>query len=375
MALKYGFFNSVNGDRLYNADDISTFFYKLISDGVLASPSTSLQVQESSGMQVSVAPGYGMINAKYINLTTPQVVQLAAADIALDRIDRIVMKLDKENRQITITAKTGTPSATPSAPSLTRTDDVWELSLARIAVAHGAISVTQANITDERSNTSVCGYITGMIDQIDTTGLFAQFTAAFNAWFNSIKDEVLRNTLVRRYTSSTASTAGDTDIFAIAIPEYNAALDVLNVYVNGFRLTPETDYDVLYNAQLGYYVKLTSALDVVGTPVDFEVLKSIDGSQAESVVQSVYELQQRMGGLTLRKLTKAAYDAIDVKDSNTLYIVLDGSSASAYIGSILISCGGGGAATPETFTMMSNGITGEIGTYTMPQDPPAFSQN
>lgn len=321
MALKCGFFNSLNGDRLYNADDISTFFYKLISDGVLATPSTSLQVQESSGMQISVAPGYGMINAKYINLTTPQVVQLTAADIALDRIDRIVMKLDKENRQITITAKTGTPSATPAAPSLTRTADVYELSLARIAVAHGATSITQANITDERSNTSVCGYITGMIDQIDTTELFAQFTAAFEHWYDGVKDEVLRNTLVRRYTSSTASTALRTSIFPIEIPEFNASLDTLNVYVNGFRLNPGTDYTLEYTAETGDYVALTKALDVVGTPVDFEVLKSIDGSQADSVVQEVYSIQQRLNGLSFVKCTQSEYDALTPAE-NTVYIIV-----------------------------------------------------
>lgn len=341
MALKYGFFNSENGDRKYNADDISNFFYKLISDGVLATPSTNLQVQAGSGMTVLVAPGYGMICAKYINATTAQSVKLEAADIALNRIDRIVIRLDRNARQITVAAKKGTPAANPAAPALTRTADVYELSLARIAVAHGTAAITQAEITDERSNTAVCGYITGMIDQIDTTELFAQFTAAFEHWYDGVKDEVLRNTLVRRYTSSTASTALRTSIFPIEIPEFNASLDTLNVYVNGFRLNPGTDYTLEYTAEIGDYVALTKALDVVGTPVDFEVLKSIDGSQAESVVQEVYSIQQRINGLSFRKLTKEEYEALTSKDSSTLYIVIDGTSAEAYIGGIKV--GGGGA--------------------------------
>lgn len=321
MALRYGFFNSRNGDRLYNADDISGFFYNLISNGVLATPSTNLQVQAGSGMTVSVSPGYGMIQAKYIDLTTAQSVQLTAADIALDRIDRIVLRLDRQNRQIVIAAKTGTPAANPAAPALTRTADVYELSLARIAVAHGTAAITQAEITDERSNTSVCGYITGMIDQIDTTELFAQFTAAFEHWYDGVKDEVLRNTLVRRYTSSTASTALRTSIFPIEIPEFNASLDTLNVYVNGFRLNPGTDYTLEYTAETGDYVALTKALDVVGTPVDFEVLKSIDGSQAESVVQEVYSIQQRLNGLSFVKCTQSEYDALTPAE-NTVYIIV-----------------------------------------------------
>lgn len=358
MALRYGFFNSRNGDRLYNADDISGFFYNLISNGVLATPSTNLQVQAGSGMTVSVSPGYGMIQAKYIDLTTAQSVQLTAADIALDRIDRIVIRLDRQNRQIVIAAKTGTPAANPAAPALTRTADVYELSLARIAVAHGTAVITQAEITDERSNTSVCGYITGMIDQIDTTELFAQFTAAFEHWYDGVKDEVLRNTLVRRYTSSTASTDIRTSLFPIEIPEFNSSLDVLNVYVNGFRLQPGFDYTLGYSSDVGDYVALTKALDVVGTPVDFEVLKSIDGSQAESVVQSVYELQQRLGGLSFRKLTKEEYEALTSKDSSTLYIVIDGTSADIYIGSIKIG-GGGGVSTAnitDDFEVIESGI-------------------
>lgn len=321
MALRYGFFNSRNGDRLYNADDISGFFYNLISNGVLATPSTNLQVQAGSGMTVSVSPGYGMIQAKYIDLTTAQSVQLTAADIALDRIDRIVLRLDRQNRQIVIAAKTGTPAANPAAPALTRTTDIWELSLARIYVAAGATSITQAEITDERSNTSVCGYITGMIDQIDTTELFAQFTAAFEHWYDGVKDEVLRNTLVRRYTSSTASTEMRTRLFPIGIPEFNASLDTLNVYVNGFRLNPGTDYTLEYTAETGDYVALTKSLDVAGTPVDFEVLKSIDGSDAESVVQEVYSIQQRLNGLSFVKCTQSEYDALTPAE-NTVYIIV-----------------------------------------------------
>lgn len=48
MAVTYGFFNSVNGDRTYNADQISDYFLKLISNGVFATPSNAMQVQASA---------------------------------------------------------------------------------------------------------------------------------------------------------------------------------------------------------------------------------------------------------------------------------------------------------------------------------------
>lgn len=345
MAVKYGFFNSENGDRLYNADDISRFFYKLISDGVLDSPATNLMVSSRSGMTVQVLQGYGMINAKYVLLTSPEDITLDAADIALPRVDRVVLRLDITNRQITVAAKKGTPAASPTPPSLTRSGAIYELSLAKIAVAANATAIAQADITDERPDESVCGYIVGLLQQIDTAGLFAQFTDAFETWFAGVQDQVLRNTLVRRYTNSTASTDIRTSLFPIGIPEFNASLDVLNVYINGFRLQPVADYTLEYDAAVGDYIALTKQLDVVGTPVDFEVLKSIDGSDAESIVtelhnletrvdndyytaaetdtifESKVDLEGRLHGLSFVKMTQAEYDAI-TPDAHTVYIIV-----------------------------------------------------
>lgn len=297
MAITYGFFNSVNGDRLYNADDISNYFLKLISNGVFATPSNAMQVQENSGMTVQVSAGWGFINCKWINNDAPYLLTLDASDVVLNRIDRIVLHLDPTTpvRSITIEIKKGAPAASPVAPSLTRTTGgVWELSLAQIAVNAGATEITQADITDERANISVCGWVTGLIDQIDTTNLFAQFTASFNDWFTTVKQTLATTTLVRQYSSVYTTTAPSETIIPINISQYNYTLDVLNVYVNGLRLIPGVDYTENDSANT---ITLAAALDVIGTPVEFEVLKSVDGSEAESVVDMVYQLQTELGKL------------------------------------------------------------------------------
>ena len=158
MAFKSGFFNSVDGDRLYNADDLSQFYYGLISNGVIADPITALSVSPGTGMKVSVAAGRAMVNCKYFVNTEAYELTLQAADDTNPRIDRVVLKFDNLNREITIAVKTGTPAALPSAPSLIRTANVYELSLASIAVAAEATAVTSAMITDERTNPAVCGF-------------------------------------------------------------------------------------------------------------------------------------------------------------------------------------------------------------------------
>lgn len=294
MAVTYGFFNSVDGDRLYNADDISNYFLKLISNGVFATPSNAMQVQENNGLTVQVSAGWGFINCKWINNDAPYLLTLDAPDLVLNRIDRIVLRLNTQtnSRSIAIAIKKGTAGTTPNPPALQRSGGIYELSLAQIYVGAGVTSITQANITDERANTSVCGYVTGLIDQIDTTNLFAQYNSAFNSWFSEIKETLTTTTLIRQYTSVYTTTTADESVIPINISVYNETLDVLNVYVNGMKLTPGVDY-----TKNSGTVTLANALDVVGTPVEFEVLKSVDGSEAESVIDMVYALQIEMGKL------------------------------------------------------------------------------
>lgn len=154
---RYGFFNAVDGDRVYNADDLSQFYYGLISDGVLAAPTTSLQVTASTGMSVSAASGRAMIRCKYFINTADCVLTAETADDTDPRIDRIVLRMDAQNRNFDILCRKGTAAASPSAPALIRNGSVFEISLAQIRIPPGATEITQEMILDERGDTNVCG--------------------------------------------------------------------------------------------------------------------------------------------------------------------------------------------------------------------------
>ena len=165
MAFKSGFFNSVDGDRLYNADDLSLFYYGLISNGVLASPASSLAVSAGTGMQVNVAAGRAMVNCKYFVNTESYEMTVQAADATNPRIDRVILRLNTTDRDFTILIRTGTPAAEPTAPDLVRTGTVYELSLAKITVTANAASVTSSMITDEREDKTVCGFCAFPVEQ------------------------------------------------------------------------------------------------------------------------------------------------------------------------------------------------------------------
>lgn len=158
-------FNSTNGDRKYNADDIAAERAVYFSDGIIVYGGnvigTELQVEAVTGMTVKVKYGMANIKGRTIKIEAPDEgeteVVLSTADLTNPRIDRIVLEMNLTDpvRDIVIKAIAGTPAASPVAPALTRTAEIWQLSLAQIAVT--ANSSTIGEITDDRSDNAVCG--------------------------------------------------------------------------------------------------------------------------------------------------------------------------------------------------------------------------
>lgn len=176
---KSSFFNSVSHDRTYKAEDWAEYFASFIGNGVFPVPSTGLQVVAGSGMNVTVRAGKAWINGYFYQNTGDLTVQLATADGQLNRIDRIVVQWNLTNRTITAKVKSSGFSASPSAPAVQRDADIFELVLADVFVAAGVTAITQSRITDQRLNTSLCGVVAAVVDQIDT----AAFNAQLQAWF------------------------------------------------------------------------------------------------------------------------------------------------------------------------------------------------
>lgn len=183
MAIKSGFFMSVNGDRKYNAAFFAEYFATFIGNGIFPNPSNGLQIISNGDMTVTMKPGKAWINGYYINNNADYILRLDNADGVLNRIDRVVLQLNFLNREIGVVIKKGTPASTPVAPVLQRDVDVYEIALADIAVNKGVISISQSNISDLRLNTEYCGVVHGLVDQVDTTSIFNQYLT----WFNETK--------------------------------------------------------------------------------------------------------------------------------------------------------------------------------------------
>lgn len=62
MSVTYGFYNSKNKDRRYDAIQMSSIFDGIIRDGILQHVGTAMMVKESTGMMVNVGIGRAWFN-------------------------------------------------------------------------------------------------------------------------------------------------------------------------------------------------------------------------------------------------------------------------------------------------------------------------
>lgn len=184
MTERATFFNSENGDRIYNADSmrqyISTFFTDGIHQGEFA-PSFL------SGMTIMVGAGYTVINGDVRYFPNQTRVTLEIADALYGRIDTIVLEHNENTREITIKPIKGDYSETPEPKAPVRTGGIYQLVIAQISVPAATLELSQSLITDTRANTDICGYIASKFEDID----FSQLTAQFSKYFEDTKAEDL----------------------------------------------------------------------------------------------------------------------------------------------------------------------------------------
>lgn len=189
MAEQSGFFDAhlLNGeyDRVYLAEHFARYFASFIGNGIFGGKSNELMVRqkETADMSVRVLAGQGFINGYFYENTDELSLAIGAADGVLNRIDLIVLRWDKYERNIHLAVERGTLASSPSVPSLKRNSDFYDLELAKVYVKAGATRITQADITDTRLDSSVCGFVVGVVDNFDTT----EFNAQLNAWIEQFK--------------------------------------------------------------------------------------------------------------------------------------------------------------------------------------------
>lgn len=184
MSVTSGFFNSFNGDRRYNAEQMSAIFNGIINDGVFASVGTAFAVSATTGVTVNVGTGRAWFNSTWLLNDSILPVTLDISEVVLDRIDAVVIEIDRSDsvRAGSIKVVKGTPSGEPVNPTLLHTDDVNQYPLAYIYRTAGSGTINQADITNMVGSSS-CPYITGLLQVVNIDNVVAQWKAQWDQWF------------------------------------------------------------------------------------------------------------------------------------------------------------------------------------------------
>lgn len=195
---KFSFFNDVNGDRVYYAEDWARHLKKYFTNGIF---NNELNVVSNNDMTITIKEGDANIEGYRYTNTGDLVKTIDNADGTLNRIDNVVLRLDLTNRLISAQIIKGTFADKPVAPELVRTSTIYDLRIAKISIPAGTTTITQDLITDTRFITSDCGNVISTVQTPDTENLFIQMQTLFEKqinelnnnfeiWFDSIKNQL-----------------------------------------------------------------------------------------------------------------------------------------------------------------------------------------
>ena len=196
-----GFYDSVNGDRKYNAEQLSAIFDGIINDGVLAKFGEALSVQADTGNNVIIGKGRAWFNSTWVYNDAPLAIAVPTLPAnGTHVVDILVIEVDRSTDVRNATAKFATQFISSDAAltesgvielaldsNLINTTTVHQHPIAAIYRKVGTTDeITQADVTN-LIGTSRCPFVTGIIDVVKVDDLVVQWESQFDQWFNSIK--------------------------------------------------------------------------------------------------------------------------------------------------------------------------------------------
>lgn len=191
MAVTSGFFNSKNHDRLYDAEQLSSIFDGVITDGIFQSIGDAFFVHSltTSDNTVLVGTGRAWFDHTWTLNDTPYSIVLDPPSSVLGRIDAVVIDVDgtESVRKNSIMLIKGTYAETPKRPTLIKEPRHNQYPLCYINVPAGSSApILDANIVNV-IGTDACPLITGILDTLDIDMFVNQMESKFDIWFENLQ--------------------------------------------------------------------------------------------------------------------------------------------------------------------------------------------
>lgn len=176
MSVTYGFYNSLNGDRKYDAIQLSNLFDGLIIDGIFASIGTCFVVKADTGLNVNVGVGKAWFNKTWTSNDAILPMQAPISEVLLDRIDAVVIEVDTSEavRANSIKFVQGIPSSSPVNPTLASGTTLNQYPICYIYRRASSTEITQSDITN-MIGTESTPFVTGILQTISLDELLGQW--------------------------------------------------------------------------------------------------------------------------------------------------------------------------------------------------------
>lgn len=189
----YGFYNSKNHDRVYDASDFSKIFNGIINDGVFMSVGDRFNVtpapNEGGGLVVSVGSGRAWFNGTWNNNDSKILLTLSPSDMIEGRIDAVVISVDLAQRENKIEIVQGSISESPTRPNLVNTSTKYYYPLAYVTVGANVTTIVANNISNV-VGLSPTPYVTGILETTDIDYLYESWEDKFNVWFDDLQQQL-----------------------------------------------------------------------------------------------------------------------------------------------------------------------------------------
>lgn len=195
MAFTYGFYNSIRGDRKYDAMQFSEIIDTLIIDGIIPSKGQLFAVTAANnGMQINVGTGFAWFFHSWSKNDSVMVLDVPLSDVTRPRKDAVVLEVNRndEERKNSIKIVSGDPAVNPTNPTLVNNEKVRQYPLAYITVPAGAETITASNIENMVGRAPTV-FATGVLDTVPIDDLWSQWEGEWDDWFDDIKLQLSGN--------------------------------------------------------------------------------------------------------------------------------------------------------------------------------------
>lgn len=192
MTQRYGFFDSIDGDRRYDATDMGRMFDGVIQDGIFKNYMEAFRVSPYRGLAVKIAPGRCWFNHRWFECDENIYLGLVAPHTTYARVDAVCVEVNEspEVRTVRLRIITGSPSSAPVVPEGVHTDMLHQYVIATVRVPANATSIDATMITDNRGG-SQCPWVVAPATAIDTTQVLSDIRAKWDSWFQTVQEAAL----------------------------------------------------------------------------------------------------------------------------------------------------------------------------------------